>query len=88
MDATAFYEGNDPVGQINYNQPFDVPSGHSTTPRLPVDLDLGGVGYDALRKALGQSMKLDAVARVGVKVAKYRDVVYYRGKGIAAKVRI
>lgn len=46
------------------------------------------MGYDALRKALGQSLEMDAVAKVGVQIRNYVDVVLYRGKGIAAKVRI
>jgi hypothetical protein len=29
---------------------------------------MGGVGYDALRKALGQSLEMDAVAKVGVMI--------------------
>ncbi|KAJ5176274.1 uncharacterized protein N7482_002151, partial [Penicillium canariense] len=88
IDATAFYEKDEPVGHIKYYQQFDVPPGISHSPRLPVDLVLGGVGYDALRKALGQSLEMDAVAKVGVRIKKYADIVFYRGKGIGAKVRI
>lgn len=55
---------------------------------MPVDLDMGGVGYDALRKALGQSLEMDAVAKVGVLIGNYMDVILYHGKGIVAKVRI
>lgn len=65
-----------------------MPPGISRSPRLPVDLDMGGVGYDALRKALGQSLEMDAVAKVGVLIGNYTDVILYRSKGIAAKVRI
>ncbi|KAJ5105442.1 hypothetical protein NUU61_002789 [Penicillium alfredii] len=88
IDAAAFHEKDEPVGRIHYRLPFEVPPGLSQTPRLPVDLALGGVGREALRKALGQSLELDAVARVGVRILNYVDVVLYRGKGIAAKVRI
>lgn len=55
---------------------------------MPVDMVLGGVGYDALRKALGQSLLVDAVATVGIKLENYQDVVFYNGSGIGAKVRI
>lgn len=55
---------------------------------MPVDLELGSVGYEALRKALGQELDMDAVAKIGVRVGNYRDEVVYRGKGIAAKVRV
>ncbi|CAI7564563.1 unnamed protein product [Penicillium glandicola] len=87
IDATAFYEKNEPIGRINNHNPFEVPPGISTSPRLPVDLDMSGVGYDALRKALGQSLEMDAVAKVGVLIGNYMDVILYHGKGIAAKVR-
>jgi hypothetical protein len=49
---------------------------------------MDGVGYDALRKALGQSLEMDAIANVGVLIGNYMDVILYHGKGIAAKVRI
>lgn len=55
---------------------------------MPVDLVLGGVGYDALRRALGQSLLIDAVSKVGIKIQNYEDVVFYNGTGIGAKVRI
>ncbi|KAJ5446936.1 hypothetical protein N7445_001757 [Penicillium cf. griseofulvum] len=88
IDATAFYEKNEPIGRINNHNPFEVPPGISKSPRLPVNLDMGGVGYDALRKALGQSLEMDAIAKVGVLIGNYKDVILYHGKGIAAKVRI
>jgi hypothetical protein len=87
IDATSYYE-DEPLGRINYHQPFDVPPGISHSPRLPVDLDLGGVGYDALRKAIGQELELDAMAKVGVRVKNYADIIHYHGNGIVAKVRI
>ncbi|CAP99128.1 Pc22g18400 [Penicillium rubens Wisconsin 54-1255] len=88
IDATAFYEKKEPIGRIDDHEPFEVPPGISKSPRLPVNLDMGGVGYDALRKALGQSLEMDAVAKVGVMIGNYMDIIIYHGKGIAAKVRI
>ncbi len=88
VDATAFYNHTDPVGRIDYKLPFAVPPGSSQTPRLPVDLDLGGAGYEALKNALGGTLKMDAIADVGVKIGEYSDLLFYRGKGIGAKVRI
>ncbi|KAG0156883.1 hypothetical protein PDIDSM_4066 [Penicillium digitatum] len=85
IDARAFYENEEPIGRINSREPFECTS---RSPRLPVDLDMGGVGYDALRKALGQSLEMDAVAKVGVLIGNYADVILYHGKGMAAKVRI
>ncbi|OOQ82149.1 hypothetical protein PEBR_41813 [Penicillium brasilianum] len=87
MEATSYYE-DEPLGHIHYYIPFDVPPGISHSPRLPVELILDGVGYDALRKALGQELVLDAVAKVGVRVKNYTDIVHYHGNGITSKVRI
>ncbi|KAJ5113377.1 hypothetical protein N7456_001911 [Penicillium angulare] len=87
IHAIAFYEENKPVGRINYNEAFNVTPGLSETPHLPVDLVLGGGAYDALRRALGQSLAMDTVAKVGIKLDHYEDHVVYRGKGIEAKVR-
>ncbi|OJJ71352.1 hypothetical protein ASPBRDRAFT_127266 [Aspergillus brasiliensis CBS 101740] len=86
--AQAFYEGDEEVGTIDYRLPFAVPPGISVTPRLPVDLNLGGIGYDALKKALGGTLGLDAVAKVGVQIQHYRDIVFYHGKGIKARVKL
>ena len=88
INATAFYEHDQPVGRINYDQPFAVPPGSSVTPRLPVELDLGGAGYEALRKALGGTLKLDAVAEVGVELGDYENIILYKGRAIGAKVRL
>jgi hypothetical protein len=88
IDATAFYNHTDPVGRIDYTLPFAVPPGSSQTPRLPVDLSLGGAGYEALKNALGGTLKMDAIADVGVRLGEYSDLLFYRGKGIGAKVRI
>ncbi|PYH77195.1 hypothetical protein BO82DRAFT_345406 [Aspergillus uvarum CBS 121591] len=91
IDAQAFYQAESEeaeVGSIDYRIPFPVPPGLSVTPRLPVDLKLGGIGYDALRRALGGSLQLDAVAKVGVQIQHYRDWVVYHGKGIKAKVKL
>ncbi|PYI06637.1 hypothetical protein BO78DRAFT_343224 [Aspergillus sclerotiicarbonarius CBS 121057] len=86
--AQAYYEGDEEVGTIDYRVPFAVPPGISVTPRLPVDLNLGGIGYDALKKALGGTLALDAVAQVGVQIQHYRDIVFYHGKGITARVKL
>ncbi|PLB54438.1 hypothetical protein P170DRAFT_432079 [Aspergillus steynii IBT 23096] len=88
IDAKAFYEHDEEVGSINYYRPFEIPPGLSRTPRLPVNLDLDGIGYDALKKALGGSLALDAVAKVGVQVRNYSDIIIYHGKGIKSRVRI
>ncbi|KAJ9642434.1 hypothetical protein H2199_004815 [Coniosporium tulheliwenetii] len=54
INATAYYH-DEPIGRILYDLPFAVPPGESQSPRLPVDWSLGSVGYEAVRKALGES---------------------------------
>ncbi|PGH27491.1 hypothetical protein AJ80_00732 [Polytolypa hystricis UAMH7299] len=88
VDATAFYNHTIPVGRIQYELPFAVPPGMSQTPRLPVDPSLGGAGYEALKKALGGTLKLDAIAEVGIQLQEYCDILFYKGKGIGARVRL
>lgn len=87
INATAFYKEDD-VGKIEYDLPFAVPPGASTTPRLPVDWSLGSVGYEALRKAIGGELKLSARAEVGIRIGRYDVSVWFRGSGIGAKVRL
>lgn len=87
INATAFYNG-DPVGQILYDVPFAVPPGPSTTPRLPVDWSLGSVGFDAVKKALGGRLKVEAYAEAGLRVGEYIVDVWYEGHGIGAHVRV
>lgn len=92
IDATAYYKGDD-VGHIAYDLPFAVPpideEGQGvTSPRLPVDWSLGSVGYDAVKRALGGKLRLSAEAEVGVRVGKWEERVWFKGKGIGASVRL
>ena len=87
INATAFYHDED-VGRIVYEEDLVVPPGDSETPKLPVDWSIGSVGYDAIKNALGGTLKLKAFAHVGVKIGKYEDRVWYRGRSIGAKVRL
>lgn len=88
IDATAFYNHTEPVGHIDYDLPFAVTPGASQTPRLPVDWSIGGVGYDAVRSALGGSLKLDAKADIGIRVEDWETSFWFVGGGIGAKVRL
>ncbi|KAK0386556.1 hypothetical protein NLU13_6391 [Sarocladium strictum] len=88
INATAFYNHTEPVGQIIYDQPFAAAPGLTDTPRMPVNWEAGNVGYDKLRAALGGSLKLDATADVTVRMGNWAETVHYEGKGIGAKVRI
>ncbi|KAB2575070.1 Pre-rrna processing protein [Lasiodiplodia theobromae] len=87
LNATARYHG-EPAGHILYELPFAVPPGLSQTPRLPVDWSLGSVGYDAIKKALGGELKLNASATVGIKLGRWEERIWFVGGGIGAHVRL
>ncbi|KKA29556.1 hypothetical protein TD95_001687 [Thielaviopsis punctulata] len=88
VNATAFWNHTERVGEILYDYPFAAPPGTSTTPRLPVDWSVGSVGYDKVLGALGGQLKLDARANVTVKVGVYEETIWYVGQGIGASVRL
>ena len=88
INATAFYNHTEPVGRIDYDLPFKVPPGSSQTPKLPVDWSIDSVGYEALRNALGGTLKLDAKGTVGVRLGQWSETVWYVGSGIGATVRL
>ncbi|KAK5163753.1 uncharacterized protein LTR77_010426 [Saxophila tyrrhenica] len=92
LDATAYYHG-DSVGHIQYSIPFAVPPVDSEgngvqSPRLPVEWSLGSVGYEAVKNALGGTLKLGARAEVGVRLGEWREGVWFEGGGIGARVRL
>lgn len=88
INATAFYNHTEPVGQIITHQAFPAPPGLSGTPRLPVKWTPGNMGYDKLKEALGGSLKLDAVADVTFRVGNWVEQIWYEGQGIGAKISI
>ncbi|KAG8632064.1 hypothetical protein KVT40_001204 [Elsinoe batatas] len=78
INATALYKG-DKVGHIDYDLPFAIPpSIPVVSPSLPVDWSLGSVGYDAIRHAVGGSLKLSAEAIVGVKLGLWEERICSR----------
>ncbi|KAL4906458.1 hypothetical protein BDW74DRAFT_132734 [Aspergillus multicolor] len=88
IEAQAFYEHDHEIGAINYYTVFSIPPGLSHSPRLPVELNLNGIGYDAVKRAVGGTLDLDTVAKVGVRIENYNNTVNYHGKGIKAKVKL
>jgi hypothetical protein len=96
LNATAYYK-EDEVGTIilpklppddpRY-QEMEIPPGESETRKLPVGWDLGSVGYDAVRRALGGSLKLRAEAEAGVRIGEWREKLWIVGSGIGAGVRL
>lgn len=88
INATAYYNHTEPIGQIIYEDPLAVPPGRSETPRLPVKWSVGSVGYGKLKEALGGSLKLDAVADVTIRMGNWIEEIHYIGRGIGAKVSL
>ncbi|KAF4582046.1 pre-rRNA processing protein [Ophiocordyceps camponoti-floridani] len=88
IDATALYNHSEPLGRIVHDEPFDVAPGMSESPKLPVQWSGGRVGFEKLKKMLGGSLKLDAVANVTVALGEWTEEVEYRGRGIGAKVAL
>ncbi|KAI2632403.1 hypothetical protein GGR54DRAFT_34100 [Hypoxylon sp. NC1633] len=88
VNATALYNHTDPVGQITYDLPFSAPPGKSQTPRLPVSWSIDSVGYDAVRRAIGGQLKLDAYADVDMRLGNFKESLWYQGKGIGASVQL
>ncbi|OHE97658.1 hypothetical protein CORC01_07073 [Colletotrichum orchidophilum] len=88
VNATALYNHTEPVGRIVYDLPFAAPPGTSVTPKLPVDWSMGSVGYDAVRRAIGGVLTLDASANVTVRIGNWKDTVWYEGQGIGASIRL
>lgn len=86
LNATASYHNNT-VGHILYDESIEVPPGRSVTPRLPVDWSIGSVGFDAVRKALGGTLKLDAYADVQVRIGAWVGKIWVLGHGIGAHIR-
>ena len=87
INATAYYK-DDEVGRIVYEEEISVPPGASQTPRLPVRWSLSSVGYEAVRRALGDRLKLSAKATVDVRIGRYTENVWFVGGAIGAKVRL
>ncbi|PHH93194.1 hypothetical protein CDD83_10743 [Cordyceps sp. RAO-2017] len=88
INATAFYNHTEPVGQIVHDEPFDAPPGLSQSPPLPVRWSAGRNGLGKLKEALGGSLKLDAVADVTVRLGRWTEKIRYTGHGIGARVRL
>lgn len=66
-----------------------MPPGVSESPALPVEWDIGSVGFGAVREAVGGRLRLDAEATVEVGVGEWRSgEVWFRGRGIGAGVRL
>ncbi|KAI0874967.1 hypothetical protein GGS24DRAFT_457486 [Hypoxylon argillaceum] len=88
VNATALYNHTEPIGRIIYDLPFAAPPGKSETPRLPVEWSVGSVGYDAVRRAIGGKLKLDARAVVNARLGNWREALWYQGSGIGASVHL
>jgi len=87
MNATAFYK-NHTVDKILYYDDIPIPPGMSESPRLPVEWSLNSIGYEAVRKALGGTLKLGTRADVSVRIGEFEEDIWVQFNGIGAKVRV
>ena len=53
-----------------------------------MDWSLDSVGYEAVKKALGGRLKLDAKAEVGIRIGMWTEGVWFVGRGIGARIKI
>ena len=51
-------------------------------------MEVGSVGYDVIRQALGGQLAIDAVADIVATVGNWRGRIRYNGKGVGANVRL
>lgn len=59
--------------------------GFTTTDKVPVEV--GSVGYDIIRRALGGELVVDAVADIVATIGNWRGRIRYNGEGVGANVR-
>ncbi|RPA90079.1 hypothetical protein L873DRAFT_1831812 [Choiromyces venosus 120613-1] len=79
INGTAKYKGSE-LGKIVSSKPFAIKpavEGRTTTPRLPVRWKLRGVGYEAMKRALGGTLAVHAEALCLVRVGKLQMEVFY-----------
>jgi hypothetical protein len=88
INATAFYNHTEPIGQIVTDQAFPAPPGLTVTPKLPVEWSPSHIGYGKLKEALGGKLKLDAEADVKIRLGRWVEEIHYIGHGIGAKVSL
>jgi hypothetical protein len=88
VNATAFYNHTEAIGEILYDLPIAIPPGTSQSPRLPVDWTLDSVGYDAVKAALGGVLKLDAKAIAGCRIGEWEETLWVEAHGIGSHVRL
>jgi hypothetical protein len=89
LGANATYDG-EIIGTIT-EPDFDFPvlpgnEGYTMTDKVPVEV--GSVGYDVIRRALGGELMVDAVADVVATIGKWRGRIRYYGQGLGASVRL
>jgi len=87
--ANATYEG-ELVGSINepmLNFPVLAGrEGYTTTDKISVEV--GSVGYNIIRRALGGQLVVDALADVVATIGNWRGRIRYDGHGVGANVKL
>ena len=86
INATAYYKG-DPVALIIDEDELEVPPGESETPWIPVDWSLDSVGFDAVKNAIGGTLKMATRATLTVRIGQFSQDLWYIGRAIGTHVR-
>jgi hypothetical protein len=60
--------------------------GYTMTDKIP--LEVGTVGYEVIRRALGGELVVDAIADVVVHIGNWIGRIRYHGKGVGASIRL
>ncbi|TGZ80444.1 hypothetical protein EX30DRAFT_307729 [Ascodesmis nigricans] len=90
LNGSAMYNGS-VLGTMLADFPFTVNPGLEglyLTPRIPVEWRLDSVGYEAMKKALGGELKVNAVATCNLSLGRYQmTVLYNASRPMKAHVR-
>lgn len=89
INASALYHEGE-LGRVYYDSRLVIKpgkAGYTHTPRLPVSFNIGSDSYEALRRALGGVLHLNATAFCDVSIGDFvMQNILYRGQGLGAKV--
>lgn len=91
VNGTAEYNGSE-LGMILTDRPFAIrpaAEGKTITPKLPVTWKLHGVGFAAMKKALGGSLDVRAEALCSIRIGELQMEVFYNSsETIGANIRL
>ncbi len=83
------YSDNQHLGVIQYGEALILKPGSNLTPKLPISINLDGVGGRMLRGALGGAVQVDVTANCTCSISRLEGFeISYRATGIPAHVRV